>query len=190
MPDSLQKYTSNQWATINLLGKRGIKIWPHPLSDAFVQRKYHLFTVIAGFVDGAGGLGERPVQITSLKQGTKLLETGFVIKKDLSRESTHIYKTGSQDQFKSEFSQAATTPSILFAMKFNPAILDRGEVRVYMAYGIVSYMVHTIPQPQNAAEARMGLAEWTSMRAELCHGLLQPTGSIELEYFLVHLVTY
>ncbi|KAE9385037.1 hypothetical protein BT96DRAFT_1007448 [Gymnopus androsaceus JB14] len=174
-------YTTSQLRAVETLGSLGVKFWPHPLAVVFAARKRSILAALAPAIEKAGGFSERPITVQTLAHGLQLLNSDFVIKKEFSNESEHVYKSNSTDtcnRFRKDFAQDAGR-SIFFALKFNRDLLELGEVRVFFTYGVVSYMVHSCPYPlENSDEHTRPITEWTGTSSYPCHGFLRPLGAL------------
>ncbi|KIK49859.1 hypothetical protein GYMLUDRAFT_253498 [Collybiopsis luxurians FD-317 M1] len=159
--DPARDLSDKQYHSLRQLSEAGIKFWPHPLSVKTTLLKSVTHTTLAPTIEKAGGFAERLFKVTSLASGVELLQRGYVIKRDCSYESKHVFfpknqgylpalseeKTNEQIQnFQNAWKMNAKGPNYtFFSLKFNPALKSLGEVRVFIAFGVVVDMIHTLP---------------------------------------------
>ncbi|KAJ4475944.1 hypothetical protein C8J55DRAFT_561969 [Lentinula edodes] len=175
-------YSGNLRETIKVLTAMGIRIWPESEVDHFTRKKFALHGLLAPIIEKAGGLAEAPVRVTSTTQGQTFLESGeWIIKMEYSDEGKYVYRTtDSVEKFVKDF-KSYHPARLFYAIRYNPALILRGEVRVYIAFGELLQMVHTQPQP-GLDEYYKGPDHWKLTSAEHCYGFLTPVEEIQPSY--------
>ncbi|KAJ4477630.1 hypothetical protein C8R41DRAFT_923094 [Lentinula lateritia] len=172
-------YSGNLRETIKVLTAMGIRIWPESEVDHFTRKKFALHGLLAPIIEKAGGLAEAPVRVTSTTLGQTFLESGeWIIKMEYSDEGKYVYRTtDSVEKFVKDF-KSYHPARLFYAIRYNPALILRGEVRVYIAFGELLQMVHTQPQP-GLDEYYKGADHWKLTSAEHCYGFLTPVEEIQ-----------
>lgn len=192
------QYTETQRRRITQLTKAGRRIWPHPIADTFMLHKAQLLTLMAPVIQAADGFAEIPLLISTIEEGISALEQGFVIKRESSCESQHIYKTAAPDtkkQFEQEFRSWKTKQNKaardhvydpfdyyrtgFFAMRFNPYILQCGEVRVFLTFGGIPLIIHTLPGKRASDSDGVEPHQYTGISQELANGYLNSLADME-----------
>jgi len=175
------RYTAQDLNTIHQLTTFGVKFWPHPDVDNFTRSKYRFLQAIAPAVHEAGGYVERPFVVRSVEEGLAFLEKNWVIKMDQGDEGGFIYKSNERevvDKFTSDFTSHGglevqeTDRRVFFAVKFNRAMIELGEVRVAYCYGVLAQMTHTQPWPLSTEVDVTEPLKFTTISAEDCHNQL------------------
>ena len=111
--------------------------------------------MLGPYIARAGGIAEQPQLISNASQGIKFLQNGYIIKRDHSYEGRHVYfpeqTFTSSEKFRDEVNKFETnfiqtySQFQFFAMHYNSALPMLGEIRVFIAYGQVLKMTHTVP---------------------------------------------
>ncbi|KAJ3791661.1 hypothetical protein GGU11DRAFT_827418 [Lentinula aff. detonsa] len=142
--DPSNELTTAQYRNLTVLVKNSMQIWPHPLSVKVVLQKSVIYRALAGTIRKAGGFAEMIFQVTSVDMGIELLHKGYVIKRDCSYESRHVFfpkrepymthageeATARARAYEDLFRQAwnlNVSGYKFFAIKYNPALLMLGE---------------------------------------------------------------
>lgn len=178
MPDGVMPFMFNltQLQTIEKLGRAGVKIWPHPEVDHLTRRKYCNLTLLAPAVRD---FAEHPRLIKIVEEGIAFLADGFVIKTEYGAEGRQVYKDNlpsTRQKFTDAFQKYGST-LVFFAMGFNRVMLELGEVRVFLAFGEVLQIVHTLPTPKDD-EQHLPRTLWTDTSSEICNGYLVSPSAI------------
>ncbi|KAJ3780003.1 hypothetical protein GGU10DRAFT_337540, partial [Lentinula aff. detonsa] len=179
--DPSNELTKVQHRNLQVLVKNSIQIWPHPLSVKVVLQKSVIHGALSGTIREAGGFAEMIFQVTSLDMGIQLLHKGYVIKRDCSFESRHVFlpkrapymsnagedatarARGYEDLFRQAWNLNVSGYKF-FAIKYNPSLLMLGEVRTFITFGQVIELIHTIPEDP--------VLKRDEMLHERCHGSL------------------
>ncbi|KAJ3979344.1 hypothetical protein F5890DRAFT_1478608 [Lentinula detonsa] len=179
--DPSNELTTAQYRNLTVLVKNSMQIWPHPLSVKVVLQKSVIYRALAGTIRKAGGFAEMIFQVTSVDMGIELLHKGYVIKRDCSYESRHVFfpkrepymthageeATARARAYEDLFRQAwnlNVSGYKFFAIKYNPALLMLGEVRTFITFGRVIELIHTLPEDP--------VLKRDQMLHERCHGSL------------------
>ncbi|KAF5368194.1 hypothetical protein D9757_011315 [Collybiopsis confluens] len=143
------------------LAELGVKVWPHFLSNRLALDKTVMHALLAKAVVNAGGFSEKIYQVKSLEAGRGFLRRGYVVKRNFSYEKRHVFlpdlhpmidDRGQEFKRRNEDGEnllaqewkLTKNKELFFALTFNPALLSLGEVRVYIAFGRVVEMLHTL----------------------------------------------
>ncbi|KAJ3709526.1 hypothetical protein DFJ43DRAFT_1162547 [Lentinula guzmanii] len=158
--DPSNELTKAQHRNLQVLVKNSIQIWPHPLSVKVVLQKSVIHGALSGTIREAGG---------------------YVIKRDCSFESRHVFlpkrepymshagedatarARGYEDLFRQAWNLNVSGYKF-FAIKYNPSLLMLGEVRTFITFGQVIELIHTIPEDP--------VLKRDEMLHERCHGSL------------------
>ncbi|KAJ3713242.1 hypothetical protein DFJ43DRAFT_1043986, partial [Lentinula guzmanii] len=157
------------------------QVWPHPISTKLVLQKSVIHRALARTIQNGGGLAERIYQVESLEKGLEFLRKGYVIKRDCSFESRHVFlpnrepymvhagenaaarAQGYEELFKQAWNLNVSGYKF-FALNYNPALLILGEVRTFITFGRVIELIHTVPEDP--------VLKRDNMLNERCHGNL------------------
>lgn len=133
-------------------------------------------------IKAAGGFYEAPIIVESVAHGEELLDAGWVVKMEYGSRGQYVYKRNDEEdkaQFKEHYSKSYASKIKFFAVRYNPDLLDRGEVRVYMAFGQFLQMMHTAPHADDIQQKRLPNYKWKGMSAENCYGQLRLVEEIQ-----------
>ncbi|KAJ3780012.1 hypothetical protein GGU10DRAFT_337530, partial [Lentinula aff. detonsa] len=179
--DPANELTDAQHHSLESLVRNNTQVWPHPISTKLVLQKSVIHRALARTIQNGGGLAERIYQVESLEKGLEFLRKGYVIKRDCSFESRHVFlpnrepymvhagenaaarAQGYEELFKQAWNLNVSGYKF-FALNYNPALLILGEVRTFITFGRVIELIHTVPEDP--------VLKRDNMLNERCHGNL------------------
>ncbi|KIY61630.1 hypothetical protein CYLTODRAFT_477408 [Cylindrobasidium torrendii FP15055 ss-10] len=140
---------------INRLFRAKIGVWPPYHIDFVTEQKLSQHIINSQAVYDAGGKTDIAVEVTTLAQAVACLHDGLVIKRESASEGEGVWLSDKRvasltKQWTDDVSRALATKeqgfiARYYATKYNPLLIEQGEVRVYFVGGAYFQAIHTIP---------------------------------------------